>query len=72
VKASLAEREDLIVTGSTSSDSETGTSRRKVPGVGDLTDNMKVCSKNVTSAIPLEGDVYTKKGLSHHNTFVLS
>jgi hypothetical protein len=68
VNASSAEREDLIVTGSTSSDSDTGTSRRKVPGVRDLTDNMKVSSKNVSSTIPLEGSIYTKKGLFHHNT----
>jgi hypothetical protein len=68
VKASSAEREDLIVTGSTNSDSDTGTSRRKVPGVRDLTDNMKVSSKNVSSTIPLEDSVYAKKGLFHHNT----
>jgi hypothetical protein len=68
VKVSSAEREDLIVAGSTSSDSDTSTSKRKVPGVRDLTDNIKVSNKNVSSAIPLEGSVYTKKGLFHHNT----
>jgi hypothetical protein len=68
MKVSSAEREDLIVAGSTSSDSDTGTSRRNVPGVRDLTDNMNVSSNNVSSAIPLEGSVYAKKGLFHHNT----
>jgi hypothetical protein len=68
VKDSLAEKEDLIVTGSTSSDSDTGTSRRKVPGVRDLTDNMKVSSKTVSSTIPLESSLYAKKGLFRHNT----
>jgi hypothetical protein len=68
VKVSSAEREDQTVTGSTSSDSDNGASRRKVPGVRDSTDSMKQSSKTVSSTIPSENFGYTKRGLFHHNT----
>jgi hypothetical protein len=68
VKASSTEREDQTVTSSTSSDSDTGTSGRKVPAVRDPTDNMKLSSKTVTSDGTLESFGYDKKGLFHLNT----
>jgi hypothetical protein len=72
VKVSLVEKEDMNTIGNTSSDSD-GISKKKVPGVQDASDSMKVFSKTATLLIPLDSKTcysssYAKlKGLFHSN-----
>lgn len=67
------EKEDINSIGSTSSDSDIGTSKKKVPGLRDAADSIKVPNKTATSLIPVDSNAcdsspYIRmKGLFHHS-----